>query len=182
MEPSICIYGLIDPRNPELVQYVGKAVNPETRLRRHIKYPDNGLVRTWVNTLAAEGLQPNFVEIEKVTEGTWVDREKYWITEWRHRNKGLLNVHPGGNDPHVSPPWNKGRKGTPDVMKQTEKARAARGVGIGKRLMRRTTIWLTDSQVVALTKISNKTGMKQAELIRRFIDAGHRRGLTTQSA
>jgi hypothetical protein len=39
-------------------------------------------------------------------------------------------------------------------------------------VMKRTTIWLTDSQVKALAKISKKTGMKQAELIRRFIDLG----------
>jgi hypothetical protein len=38
--------------------------------------------------------------------------------------------------------------------------------------MKRTTIWLTDSQVKALAKISKKTGMKQAEMIRRFIDRG----------
>jgi hypothetical protein len=38
--------------------------------------------------------------------------------------------------------------------------------------MKRTTIWLTDSQVKALAKISKKTGTKQAELIRRFIDRG----------
>ena len=38
--------------------------------------------------------------------------------------------------------------------------------------MKRTTIWLTDSQVKALAKISKKTGMKQAELVRRFIDRG----------
>jgi predicted DNA-binding protein len=38
--------------------------------------------------------------------------------------------------------------------------------------MKRTTIWLTDSQVQKLAKLSKKTGTKQAELIRRFIDAG----------
>jgi hypothetical protein len=38
--------------------------------------------------------------------------------------------------------------------------------------MKRTTIWLTDPQVAALLRISKKTGLKQAELIRRFIDAG----------
>ena len=35
--------------------------------------------------------------------------------------------------------------------------------------MKRTTIWLTDSQVKALAKISKKTGMKQAEMIRRLL-------------
>jgi predicted DNA-binding protein len=38
--------------------------------------------------------------------------------------------------------------------------------------MKRTTVWLTDAQVKALAKISKKTGMKQAELIRRYIDEG----------
>jgi len=38
--------------------------------------------------------------------------------------------------------------------------------------MKRTTIWLTDTQVAALAKLGKKTGTKQAELIRRFIDAG----------
>ena len=38
--------------------------------------------------------------------------------------------------------------------------------------MKRTTIWLSGQQVKALAKLSKKTGIKQAELIRRFIDAG----------
>jgi Ribbon-helix-helix domain len=42
-------------------------------------------------------------------------------------------------------------------------------------LMKRTTIWLTGFQVAALAKISKKTGIKQSELIRRFIDAGLRK-------
>jgi hypothetical protein len=41
--------------------------------------------------------------------------------------------------------------------------------------MKRTTIWLTNSQVAELAKISKKTGIKQAELIRRYIDAGLRK-------
>jgi hypothetical protein len=38
--------------------------------------------------------------------------------------------------------------------------------------MKRTTIYLTDPQIQKLAKLSKKTGMKLAELIRRFIDAG----------
>jgi predicted DNA-binding protein len=38
--------------------------------------------------------------------------------------------------------------------------------------MKRTTIWLSDQQVRELAKLSKKTGIKQAELIRRFIDEG----------
>jgi hypothetical protein len=36
--------------------------------------------------------------------------------------------------------------------------------------MKRTTIWLTDQQVAAFAKMAKKTGMKQAELIRRALD------------
>jgi hypothetical protein len=42
--------------------------------------------------------------------------------------------------------------------------------------MKRTTVWLTDPQVAALEKLAKKTGLKQAELIRRFIDAGLAKG------
>jgi predicted DNA-binding protein len=40
------------------------------------------------------------------------------------------------------------------------------------RAMKRTTIWLSDQQVKELARLSKKTGIKQAELVRRFIDAG----------
>jgi len=41
--------------------------------------------------------------------------------------------------------------------------------------MKRTTVWLTDSQVKKLTERSKRTGLKVAELIRRFIDEGLRK-------
>ena len=40
------------------------------------------------------------------------------------------------------------------------------------RGMKRTTIWLSSQQVKELSKLSKKTGIKQAELIRRFVDVG----------
>ena len=38
--------------------------------------------------------------------------------------------------------------------------------------MKRTTIWLTAPQARELARLSKRTGIKVAELIRRFIDAG----------
>jgi hypothetical protein len=38
--------------------------------------------------------------------------------------------------------------------------------------MKRTTIWLSDEQVKLLAKVAKRKGLKQAELIRRFIDEG----------
>ena len=39
-------------------------------------------------------------------------------------------------------------------------------------IMRRTTVWLTDAQIKKLAESSTRTGLKVAELIRRFIDEG----------
>ena len=39
-------------------------------------------------------------------------------------------------------------------------------------VMKRTTVWLTTQQVHKLAKVSERTGIKTAELIRRFIDEG----------
>lgn len=39
-------------------------------------------------------------------------------------------------------------------------------------VMRRTTVWLSKSQIEKLAKLSKRTGLKVAELIRRFIDEG----------
>jgi hypothetical protein len=36
--------------------------------------------------------------------------------------------------------------------------------------MKRTTIWLTDSQVKGLEKLSARTGIKIAEIVRRALD------------
>ena len=38
--------------------------------------------------------------------------------------------------------------------------------------MKRTSIWLADAQVKKLAGLSKRTGLKVAELIRRFIDQG----------
>ncbi len=38
--------------------------------------------------------------------------------------------------------------------------------------MKRTTVWLTEVQLKKLAKLSKQTGIKVAELIRRFIDEG----------
>jgi hypothetical protein len=38
--------------------------------------------------------------------------------------------------------------------------------------MKRTTVWLTEVQLKKLAKLTKQTGIKVAELIRRFIDEG----------
>jgi len=41
--------------------------------------------------------------------------------------------------------------------------------------MKRTTVWLAEAQIKKLTETSKRTGLKVAELIRRFIDEGLRK-------
>lgn len=39
-------------------------------------------------------------------------------------------------------------------------------------MMKRTTVWMTPQQIAKLAGMSKRTGIKTAELIRRFIDEG----------
>jgi hypothetical protein len=39
-------------------------------------------------------------------------------------------------------------------------------------IMKRTTVWMTPGQVAKLKKASKDTGLKVAELLRRYIDEG----------
>jgi hypothetical protein len=42
-------------------------------------------------------------------------------------------------------------------------------------IMKRTTVWMTPGQVAKLKKASKDTGLKVAELLRRYIDEGLQR-------
>jgi hypothetical protein len=42
--------------------------------------------------------------------------------------------------------------------------------------MKRTTVWLSEQQIARLQKLSKKTGLPMAELVRRFIDEGLKKG------
>lgn len=81
MENKICelayIYGLVDPRNDK-IRYIGKAVNPKSRLRGHI-YESKDLEVTnyrikWIRKLTSLGLKPKMI-ILKVCSSE--DFEKY---------------------------------------------------------------------------------------------------------
>jgi hypothetical protein len=79
------IYGLYDPRErPTRIRYVGYTSNTlANRLAAHIKeakYKKN--VNThrlhWLRKLAAEGVRPEIILLERV-EGEWQARERHWI-------------------------------------------------------------------------------------------------------
>lgn len=124
MPKIISIYGLFDPRSPDMVMYVGKG--GEKRALSHWKRfvsrgeAQNALQRRWFAQLLTDRVLPvwRFLE-ENVVD--WQAAERKWIAYWREKNPGLCNVADGGN----AYPQNAGIVGArimhqlyPDIMKK----------------------------------------------------------------
>lgn len=95
------IYGLYDPRDPEIVRYIGKANDARGRLRLHIAEALKSSRRKtykldWIRSLLRCGVEPRLRIIESTTNKTWRERERYWIKEFRERNHPLTNGTDGG--------------------------------------------------------------------------------------
>ena len=96
---TTAIYGLVSPVTGK-IQYVGKSQNPRSRLKRHLyiaqssKYHQNNALYRWLRKLRQQELEPNLIIIERVTESTWAERERYWITRYGLGN--LCNTRAGG--------------------------------------------------------------------------------------
>ncbi len=92
------IYGLFDPRDPEIVRYVGYTqFTPEQRLRGHIaeaRYGKPSHRCNWIRSLLAVEIKPAVFLIEEVTEASWKEREIYWIS---HYGATLVNGTVGGD-------------------------------------------------------------------------------------
>jgi hypothetical protein len=84
------VYALVDPRCRDVVRYVGQSINPESRLRAHLReYGKYGrcvefsAVRDWSLCLQAEGIQPEMWVIEECDRSQLDSREQYWIEKYR---------------------------------------------------------------------------------------------------
>ena len=98
---KVYIYGLytsIDDR----VRYVGKSVNPENRLKDHIKeakegkhshYPKN----RWILKNIKKGVEIKYKIIDTCDIEKWKEKEKEWIKFYRENsNYEILNLDDGG--------------------------------------------------------------------------------------
>jgi hypothetical protein len=93
------IYALVDPRTHN-IHYVGKARNPEERLRWHLKDDRNCARVKWIEELRAEGFCPLIAVLEVVrSPQTWQEREIWWIAKGRELGWPLTNVSDGGDEP-----------------------------------------------------------------------------------
>jgi hypothetical protein len=88
------IYALVDPRN-DAVRYVGRAYEPQIRLREHInsEYAANPAKYRWIRELKKSGLLPRLEVLEGVY-GSLQDadlRERYWIQYFVSTGAELTN-------------------------------------------------------------------------------------------
>lgn len=84
------IYGLADPRTPDVVAYVGRTTSPLARLLDH---GAGGTVSTaaWAEELRASGLYPSMVCIERCAPARACEREAHWQHWYAARGQARLN-------------------------------------------------------------------------------------------
>lgn len=98
------IYGLYDPRRPEIMMYVGKTNNHWSRLyyhRKNAKSEKSFTPKQWFRDLQSQGIEPQIKVLERCPFSEWRAREIALIAEWRIKNPNLLNKHAGGNGTDV---------------------------------------------------------------------------------
>lgn len=92
------IYALFDPREPEVVRYVGKTSKLlEFRVKCHVKdalYGKRNRRCNWLRKILAEGVTPQARVLEVVDEPCWQDSERKHIAA--HKTEHLTNGTLGG--------------------------------------------------------------------------------------
>jgi len=91
------IYGLFSKNNPKIIKYIGKADNPEYRLKRHIhntKYSSKSNKKLthkdyW---LIKENFEIGYIILEECDYNIWQEREKYYLSKFEN----LTNTSEGG--------------------------------------------------------------------------------------
>lgn len=90
------IYGLLDPCTNK-IRYVGKADNPYTRLKEHLKesrYKTGTHKLHWIRTL--RNVFPLVVILECTHANDWQECEKKWIKTLKEHGLDLTNTRDGG--------------------------------------------------------------------------------------
>jgi hypothetical protein len=97
MENNIFIYGLVCPKTNE-IRYVGKTKQTlKKRLQQHLwvgNKKHNPHKYNWINQLKNDNLKPIIIKIELCNKNNWVEREKYWISQYNN----LTNLTQGGEE------------------------------------------------------------------------------------
>lgn len=88
------VYGLVDPRQPELVRYVGRAEVAAVRLGAHVKSArEDSAKGRWLRDMLAQGHYPDMVLLERAAANADLDSlEAWWIHHMRGQGMADLNV------------------------------------------------------------------------------------------
>lgn len=128
---TVYIYGLVDPREPEEIRYVGKTIDPRKRLKGHERYSRNGgtfPVNYWIRKLQKESVAPVLEILEECTGWDWIEREQHHVAYWRiASNKKLMNATDGGEGVKGYQPSEKERKAASERLKKMWKDPEMRG-------------------------------------------------------
>lgn len=104
---NVSIYALVDPRSDE-VRYIGKAVDPERRLRSHLAPSQLDHSRShknsWLKGLLSEGLRPVLQILETVDDVDANEAERNWIAAYRWLGARLTNGTDGGDGGAITDP------------------------------------------------------------------------------
>lgn len=105
MQTVIYIYGLVDPRDKR-VRYIGKTNSLKRRLEQHVSNDDasNPRKQRWIAGLKEKGLRPEMIVVEECDNANWIEREKFWIAEYRVTESDLINIADGGEG-HTNESW-----------------------------------------------------------------------------
>lgn len=120
------IYALKDPET-HLIRYVGKANDPQIRLRKHLKEKYKSIKNSWLQSLKAKGLIPELMILEEVPVSQWQEQERYWIAYGREQGWLLVNGTDGGDGVH-------GWKPTEERRAQLREAMRGNQYGKGHKL------------------------------------------------
>ncbi len=89
------IYGLCDPITKQL-RYVGKTINPDRRLKDHLRNKKRNHLSCWIGSLLKQDKHPEIFVIEKIDSSEWQEAERFWISYFRYIGADLVNGSYGG--------------------------------------------------------------------------------------
>ena len=121
----VYIYGLLDPRTDEL-RYVGKSINPRTRIRKHLseRYNHNSYKDRWIRKLMDDGVKPKLLIIDVVPKNNWQFWEMYYISYFKELGVKLTNGTEGGDQP----PSTKGRRHTKESKEKMSRSKKGKPI------------------------------------------------------
>lgn len=100
------IYAIVDPADEWEIRYVGKAGDPEKRLRQHLcealkptRKQHNLWKCGWLNKVLAEGRVPKLIILDKVEyldKDDWQYMEREFIAQYQAEGHRLTNLCKGG--------------------------------------------------------------------------------------